>query len=235
MKIMTYNVQHFQLFNSEDKRIDFSAYADVLNEVDPDILGLNEIRGKGDLVGYENQIFEISKLVKMENSYFAKAIMVEGKAPYGNALLSKSKILKAETIPIPDPNPRRYNGYYETRCLLKARLESGYTVCVLHMGLNEDEQENAVKVVLDNIEDERFILMGDFNTVPNSEVLRPIRERLYDTALSTDESLFTWRTDKPYQKIDYIFTSHDVKVKSITMPGYLNSDHFPLVVEVEDI
>ena len=234
MKIMTYNVQHFALFNTEERKINFQTYANVLNEVDADIVGLNEIRGKGDLVGYDDQISEISKLVTHENSYFAKAIMVEGKAPYGNALLSKSKILEAKTIPIPDPVPRKYNGFYETRCLLKAKLESGYTVCVLHMGLNEDEQENAVKVVLDNIEDERFILVGDFNTVPDSEVLKPLRERLFDTANMTDDSLFTWRTDKPYQKIDYIFTSKDIKVKSITMPKYPYSDHFPLVVEIED-
>ncbi len=235
MKIMTYNVRHFTLFNTAERNIDFATYANVLNEVDADIVGINEIRGKGDLVGYDDQISEISKLVKMENSYFARAIMVEEKGPYGNALLSKSQIVEAKTIPIPDPNPRKYDGYYETRCLLKAKLASGYTVCVLHMGLNEDEQENAVKVVLDNIEDERFILMGDFNTVPDAEVLNPLRERLFDTALLTEDSLFTWRTDKPYQKIDYIFTSKDIKVKSIAMPKYPYSDHFPLIVEIEDI
>lgn len=235
MKIMTYNVQHFALFPTAERKIDFATYANVLNEVDADIVGLNEIRGKGDIVGYDDQIGEISKLIKMKNSYFARAIMVEGKAPYGNALLSKSQIVEAKTIPIPDPNPRRFNGFYETRCLLKAKLASGYTVCVLHMGLNEDEQENAVKVVLDNIEDERFILMGDFNTAPDAKVLNPIRERLFDTALLTDDPLFTWRTDKPYQKIDYIFTSNDIKVKSITMPKYPYSDHFPLIVEIEDV
>ena len=53
----------------------------------------------------------------------------------------KYPIASAETIPVPDPlkEGRVEGGYYETRCLLKARLECGLVVLVIHFGLNPDE------------------------------------------------------------------------------------------------
>ena len=84
-----------------------------------------------------------------------------------------------ETIKIPDPNPKRVEGgYYETRCLLKAELQNGLLVLVTHFGLCIDEQENAVKTILENIRDEKCILMGDFNVTPDNELLSPIKAKM---------------------------------------------------------
>ena len=117
-----------------------------------------------------------------------------------------------ENIPIPDPNPKKYSGYYETRCLLKAVLENGVTVLVSHFGLNRDEQENAVKTVLENLEEKKCVLMGDFNMLPENELLLPIRERMKDTADFFGYPLLSFPSDKPDRKIDYIFVSPDVEV-----------------------
>ena len=234
MKILSYNVQHCASFMN-DKKIDFPLFAKAITDLGADVVGFNEMRGKGISPDFEDQLGELSRLTGISNGYFAKALDVAGKGPYGNALLSKYPIASAETIQVPNPAVRKYNGYYEPRCLLKAKLECGLTVAIIHMGLNPDEQENAVKTVIANMENEKFILMGDFNVRPENEVLNPIRERLFDTAAISDGALLSFPSDVPNRKIDYIFTSHDIKVKSVDVPALTCSDHRPYIIEIEDI
>ena len=43
----------------------------------------------------------------------------------------------------------------------------------------------------------------------------------------------TFPSDKPVEKIDYIFVSRDIKVLSAYVPEIIASDHRPLVAEIE--
>ena len=225
MKIMSFNTQHCLDFI--EQKIDFQIMADAIKSVNPDIVGLNEMRGKGTDPQYDNQTSILSELTGMKHHYFAKAIEFDGENPYGNALLSKLPILSSETIPVPDPDPKTGTEYYETRCLLKAKLDGGITVLVIHFGLNQDEQENAVNTVLENIEKEKCILMGDFNVTPEDGVLNPIRKCMKDVADCFNKPLLTFPSDKPDRKIDYIFVSPDVEVISADIPEIVASDHRP--------
>lgn len=232
MKIMTFNTQHCASYRNGLK-IDFSLFARKIMQSGADIVGLNEIRGKGEASDYEAQTEILASLSGMPYSYFARAIMVRGQNPYGNALLSKYAILEAKTVMIPDPLTRVEGRRYETRCILKARLACGLTVAVVHVGLNRDEQACALCTLMEEIEDERFILMGDFNMTPDDPLLSPIRERLFDTALLSDDPLLTFPSDAPDQKIDYIFTSRDLRVKNVCVPKWVVSDHRPCIIEIE--
>jgi len=225
MKIMSFNTQH--CLNHIEQKINFQIMADAIKECDADIVGLNEMRDKGTDPEYEKQTDILAKLTDMKHHYFAKATDINGANPYGNAILSKYPIVSAETIPVPDPDPRTGTEYYETRCLLKAKLECGVTVLVIHFGLNPDEQKNAVNTVIENLEKEKCILMGDFNVTPEDDVLNPIRERMKDVADWFDMPLLSFPSDKPYEKIDYIFVSPDVEVISADIPGIVASDHRP--------
>ena len=231
MKIMTFNVQHFENFNTG--KIDFASFAEYIKNSDADIIGLNEIRSKGIDPDYENQMKIISEFSGIENYYFAKAFDFGGNNPYGNGMLSKFKIVEIENIPIPDPEVRAYDGYYETRCLIKAKLENGITVMVTHFGLNPDEHANAAKTVAENLEREKCILMGDFNVTPDNPVLNPIRERMTDTAQLFNEELLSYPSDKPDVKIDYIFVSPDIEVITADIPPIVASDHRPHTAEIK--
>ena len=134
MKIMSFNTQH--CLNFIEQKIDFQVMADAIKSLNPDIVGLNEMRGKGTNPQYDNQTSILSELTGMKHHYFAKAREINGENPYGNALLSKLPILSSETILVPDPEPKSETGPYETRCLLKAKLDGGITVLVIHFGLN---------------------------------------------------------------------------------------------------
>ena len=227
MKIMTFNTQH--CLNYIERHIDFDIMAKAINDQGADIVGLNEMRGQGAHPHYIEQVKKLSELTGLKYWYFAEAIRFDlgGVNPYGNGFLSRYPIVSAETVMIPDPDPKTGKNYYETRCVLKAKLEGDITVLVSHFGLNDDEAENAVKTVVENLADEKCILMGDFNLTPDDKILKPIYDRMKDTAELFTEPQFSFPSDKPDQKIDYIFVSRDVEVISAEIPPVVASDHRP--------
>jgi endonuclease/exonuclease/phosphatase family metal-dependent hydrolase len=230
MKIMTFNTQH--CLNYLEQKIDFAVMAKAILDCGADIVGLNEMRDQGTHRDYTPQVDTLSELTGLPHFFFAKAIELTGKGPYGNGLLSRYPIVEAESIPIPDPEPRNYDGYYETRCVLKAKLAGGITVLACHFGLNPDEQENAVATICQHLVDEKCILMGDFNVLPEDPVLDPIRERMKDTADLFGKTLFSFPSDAPDRKIDYIFVSKDVEVLTADIPTIVASDHRPHTAEI---
>ena len=230
MKIMTFNTQH--CLNYLEQKIDFPLMAKTITNLGADIIGLNEMRGAGEHPEYTAQTETLSALTGIENYYFAKAIDVGGVDPYGNGLLSKIPFASVETVPIPDPVPKAGGRGYETRCLLKAKLQNGFTVLVTHFGLNPDEQENAVATVLKHLTDEKCILMGDFNVTPDNPVLSPIRARMRDTADAFPVPLLSFPSDRPEIKIDYVFVSPDVEVLSADIPAVVAADHRPHTADI---
>ncbi len=230
--LMSYNTQH--CMNYLTKEIDFDIMEDTIRKCGADIVGMQEMYKKG--VGSVRlpQAEHLAERLGFYH-YFASALCPKDGNDYGNALISRYPILEAETIMIPNPVEKKYHGYYETRCLLKAKLDvaGGLTVLVGHFGLNPDEHENAVDTVLANMADERCVLMGDFNMQPENEILNPIRERLYDTAEKFDGPKRSWPSDDPTMKIDYIFTSKDMQVLSADIPAIVSSDHRPHIATIE--
>ena len=230
MKVMSFNTQH--CLNYVERHIDFELMAKTILDQNADIVGLNEMRGKGENPEYTDQVKVLSELTGMEHWFFAEAIQVKGGGPYGNGLLARRPILHAEVIPIPFPDPRTGTRYYEKRCLLKAKLEGDITVLVTHFGLNDDEAENAVKTILEHLTEERCILMGDFNLTPDSPILAPLYDRMKDTAACFTHPQYSFPSDHPTQKIDYMFVSPDVEVIYAEIPPVVASDHRPYTANI---
>lgn len=231
MNIMTFNIQHCMVHKRGD--IDFKLYADTISRFSPDIVSMNEVRNESADAEYENQPKILSELTGIKYHYFAETLKFDGVNPYGNAILTKYPIISAEIIPIPDPVTHAYNGYYETRNILKVKLDCGLTVMVTHWGLNRDEQINAQKTVLENLDSEKCILMGDFNVDYTNDLLEPIRAKMFDTAKLFSEPLLSYPSDNPIDKRDYIFTTPDIKVLSADIPPIVVSDHRPYVAKIE--
>lgn len=208
--------------------------ADAIIKCGADVIGLQEMRDESEDEEYEAQTKIIAEKLGFYY-YFAEAIRFDGKNPYGNALISRYPIISAETILIPNPVVPEYDGYYETRCLLKARIDvdDGINVLVSHFGLNPDEHRNAVQTIAANISLERCVLMGDFNVEPDNPVLQPIMEKLHDTATEFDLPKFSFPSDVPNVKIDYIFVSKDIMVSSADIPEVIASDHRPHTATIE--
>ncbi len=231
---MTFNIQH--CLNYIERHIDFPLFAKTISDSGADIVGLNEVRGKGAHPDYEEQALILAGLAGYKYHYFARAIDFNGCDPYGNAVLSKYPIISEETVMIPDPEPKRYGGYYETRCIAKLVIDTGVPLTVLstHFGLNRDEHENARDAVLKTIADSRCVLMGDFNVTPESDILTPIRDRMRDASEGYGD-MFSFPSDKPDRKIDYIFVSKDISVLSASVPALTVSDHRPHTADIDII
>ena len=223
---MTYNVLHFE--NIRTRQIDYDAFARVIREADADVVGLNEVYGAS--AAFADQTREVARRLGYE-SFFSEAFLDDGVNPFGNALLSRYPIRSAQTIPIPYPAVREGTEYYEPRAVLQAEIE-GMTVLVTHFGLNPDEQENALQTVLPLLRAEKCILMGDFNVTPDAAVLRPIRARMQDADAFLPDGTMSFPSDIPRKKIDYIFTSRDLRIEEAQIPPVVVSDHRPFRVSL---
>lgn len=231
--LMSYNTQH--CLNYVTREIDFDIMAETIRKCGADIIGLQEMFDLGETEEFTTQTAVLAEKLGFYH-YFAEATRLnKGEYPYGNGLISRYPILEAETVIIPDPAVRTGTRYYETRCVLKAKIDvaGGLDVLVTHFGLNPDEQENAVNTVIANLPTEKCVLMGDFNVRPENERIIPIRERLYDTAELFDAPKGSWPSDEPKGKIDYIFTTKDLKVLSADIPAIVSSDHRPHLATIE--
>lgn len=226
LRVMSYNVLHFE--NVRTGEIDYDAFAAVVREKNADIVGLNEVYGGAAKRG--EQAAELAKRLGWHWA-FSEAFLDDGTEPFGNAVVSRFPIERAETIPVPYPAVRRGPEYYEPRAVLRARI-AGHTVLVTHFGLNTDEQENALGTVLPLLETERCILAGDFNVTPDAPVLAPIREKMQDVDAFLPAGTMSFPSDDPRIKIDYIFTSADYTVLTADIPAVVVSDHRPYLAEL---
>ncbi|MBR6747796.1 MAG: endonuclease/exonuclease/phosphatase family protein [Clostridia bacterium] len=244
LKVMTFNMQHglnylkYKSLPKDEKYdcIDIDLMADAIRKCDPDIVGLNEVRGRGEDPLYFDEAEQIAAKLGY-HCYFGHAIRFPGHGPYGNAILSKFPIIRAERILIPDPPVKDEDAYYETRCLIKAEFDvaGGLTVYGCHFGLAKAEARNAVATLCHELETQEkpCVFMGDLNLLPESEILAPVYERLQDTAAYFTEPQLSFPSDAPDRKIDYVFVSRDVKVLEAEIPAIVAADHRPHTALIE--
>ena len=241
LKAVTYNICSGRVFTNGPAPdfgkylIDVNEAASALEKYGADIIALNEVRGEGPGKDYTDQTGTIAARLGC-HAFFGPAIRFDG-GPYGNALLSRFPILDAQIIPIPDPPVRDEKAYYETRCLIRARLDvpGGLTVFVSHFGLAQSEKRNAVATLLDALKtvDTPVLFMGDLNMEPDDPILSPVFSALRDTADILPERPLTFSTYKPEMKIDYIFASDCLTVLEARALHETASDHRPYMAILE--
>ena len=226
LRVMSWNVLHFE--NVRTGAIDYDAFAAAVRDSGADVAGLNEAYG-----GCASSGEQAAQLAERLGWYwcFSEAFPDDGVDPFGNAIVSRFPIDRAETIPIPYPEERNGTEYYEPRAVLRAQI-AGHTFLVTHFGLNPDEQENALQTVLPLLQARRCILTGDFNVTPDAAVLSPIRAKMRDVDAFLPAGTMSFPSDAPRKKIDYIFTSSDYTVTAAEIPAVVVSDHRPYIAAI---
>ncbi len=239
MRVMTFNIQH--ALDYKNQMVDVNLFIRKIKEYDADICGLNEVRGDGPLEDYTDQTNAIADGLGY-NRYFGEAIKVKGTSPYGNAIVANIPFKSVETIRIPDSEETdeiNRDGdpvHYESRIIIKALFEKGgkdFCVLVTHMGLAVSERINAVKTLCNLIDETEMplILMGDFNSTPDDEILFPLFERLEDTnAFSSNPDTSTYASYSPDIKIDYILFRGMECTNAATVEEII-SDHYPIIAD----
>jgi len=78
------------------------------------------------------------------------------------------------------------------------------------------------------------IVVGDFNTPPGAWSLRPLRERMTDAFAAAGLGFgHTFPSEFPLIRIDYIWCTPDIRVRSCRVVRSAASDHCALVAELE--
>ena len=85
------------------------------------------------------------------------------------------------------------------------------------------------------------IMGGDFNILPEADSIGAFRESGYrdliqEFAIPTTRNRLAWeRYPNPYLYSDYVFTTPEVPVRSLSVQDVEISDHLPLILEVADL
>lgn len=214
---------------------DFDEASYFLKETNADIIGLQEVKSddpKRNVIGYlQNLGYEY---------VFAPVKHMWGKKNYndGPAVFSKYPI-KNNRIYILSKEDHR--AAVKADIQIEDKILHVFSTHLLHTHqqpslIQLEQADNLVKIT----SQEKTILMGDLNALPDSDTVKKISL----TLVNTDPNLLpTWSnylegclTCSPkgvIYKLDYIFTSKDLKKKNYKVEGSKASDHLPISVLVE--
>lgn len=77
------------------------------------------------------------------------------------------------------------------------------------------------------------ILAGDMNATPESPELVPLFQQFEDTwALMNEDPGYTFPSESPNKRIDYVLTTPGMDVQSATVLPSMASDHLPVTADI---
>ena len=208
LRIMSYNVRHCA---GMDLVVDYDRTATVIAQQQPDVIALQELDSMTGRSGHQDQLDELA-LRTGYHPVFGAAIEFDG-GQYGVGILSHETPVSTKRIPLPGEEPR---------VLLVVELEDYVIACThLDLPLIVEEAERWEKP---------FILAGDWNDEPGSELLEAMTQHF--TVLSGNDA--TYPADEPTACIDYVaaFNGRAEAIGSHVIDEPEASDHRPLVVWV---
>ncbi|MBI3366694.1 endonuclease/exonuclease/phosphatase family protein [Candidatus Roizmanbacteria bacterium] len=243
---MTLKLLHWNILYKEK----IENILETIKKIKPDILCLQEL-SQG--FKYNNYIDTPKYLAqKLHYSYyFHKGI--EGKnRTIGNGIFSRFPIIKTRFSYIKKPQP--FTGWAdwttEARIYVETLIEihgKFISFATTHLSYNsrfiqseEKKKEANTLVSIIRKKKSQYILTGDFNSVPLSYTIDQVQDYLVNCGPNTKEK--TWST-KPHRdkwewevnglnwRLDYVFSTKDMTVKSSKIVNTPYSDHLPIVIE----
>lgn len=234
IRVMSYNVRHCAGMKYD---LDLERTASVIERYHPDFVALQELDSCATRSQTVYQAAELGKLTLMHATY-ASAIPLQG-GSYGIGILSRQKPLSVKRIAIPSRS--------EDRMLLVCEFSDCVVACT-HISLLEDEHLASAEIIIEEAArwQKPFIIMGDWNSEPDSPFIRRIKERF---AILSDTKALTYPADKPEICIDYVAVYNPDYEKqpkadksAITPPAVhrdvwviedsVSSDHRPIVADI---
>lgn len=200
VRILTFNILHGGTTQGD---FDLDKIATVIQQTNPDLVALQEVDFKTNRARQYDLATELGWRTKMA-PLFGKAMNYDG-GGYGEGVLTKMPIISSRNIPLP------HSPGNEPRAALEVTVElkSGDTICFIGTHLEHQrgstdrtEQVNEInRVFLPN--KYPTILAGDLNDTPESEAITILKKYWNDSA--EDNSAFTYSSENPQMRIDYIF------------------------------
>lgn len=227
----------------------------LIKELNPDVVCMQELT-----IGstFQDNVNVIEYLAKELGYYqFHKAIPnlapSEDVGELANGILTRLPIVSTSWKWIQEPQhggttyDDQYRSYVEVTVNMdETKLSFGTThISYTHRFIDTPQK----KVEADNLltiaenKDRAYILTGDFNSLPDSYLVTNMQKRL--SHAGPDFGVKSWTT-KPFSyndfvetdlnwRLDYVFTTSDIKVLSSEAIGTEYSDHLPILTKLQQM
>jgi endonuclease/exonuclease/phosphatase family metal-dependent hydrolase len=236
LRVMSWNVHGLR---GSDGRVDPERVARVIDDVRPDVAGLQEVGAPALPGGPGNAADLLARLTGLEGAFGRTMDHPRGFA-YGNAILARHPIVATRSYDLSVPGR-------EPRGCLRADVELPDLVLhvfAAHLGLHWRERRLQAAALLsaDILRDAALlhplVLVGDFNSMSNRSVVpRWLRRELTDCALAVRDEAPTFPARFPLLRLDHCYVGPALRVvgcEVVRSPlARRASDHLPLVVELE--
>ncbi|OGL38835.1 hypothetical protein A3J32_00830 [Candidatus Saccharibacteria bacterium RIFCSPLOWO2_02_FULL_46_7] len=224
---------------------------ELTGKINPDILCCQEIT-KNSFVNPKRDIpEEISRVLGGEYRYQSVANTLEGQpSDMGNAIFSKLPIV-TDTNLLVQTTTSDIDWSYQNRGYVQAEIRIGQkilTVGTTHLSyvdyfVETDARNREADKLIEAIKKkkEHYILTGDFNSAPDSKTIKRIEKILRSAGPPHTQNTFSTKffkhndfvVDSLDWRLDYIFTSPDIKVLSSKIIKTDYSDHLPVLAELQ--
>lgn len=233
IRIMTYNIHHCNP-PSKPGFIDIDAIINTIRAQAPDLVALQEVDVHTDRSGAFNQAQEIAKKLNM-HYFFGKAIDYGG-GEYGLAILSRYPLSEAMVHRLPTQPETK--GEPRIVALAKVTLPGGTAIRIgsTHLDAQKSSQNRELQIrkidTIASAEKLPFIIAGDFNAPPESEVIRQLDTSFTRTCQDCPPTI---PVENPNKAIDFIAYTparkFSVKNHRVIHEKYA-SDHLPVIAEI---
>jgi endonuclease/exonuclease/phosphatase family metal-dependent hydrolase len=227
LRVLSYNI-HGRAHRLSGRYLRWIAR--VIEQTEPDVVGLQEVHRGGWIVRHEDQAETLAKLTGMDLR-FGRSFGRSG-GEFGNAVLTRGEIRASEVVLLPGPG--------EPRTVLHTRIafpdaapEIDFFVTHLAAGFRSSRPARTLQAqgLLERLRQSSgpFVLVGDFNAPPQAPELKTLMAAEI-FRLCGEEVACTHRILR--QRIDWVladpgWTTHDSRVVQAGP-----SDHWPVLVEL---
>ncbi|MGH7447943.1 MAG: endonuclease/exonuclease/phosphatase family protein [Longimicrobiales bacterium] len=228
-RAVTYNIRHGR---GIDGLVDLERTADVLRNLDPDVVALQEVDNRVERSGRLDEAARLGELLGMHHA-FGSFMEYQG-GQYGLAVLSRCRMRRVTPLRLTEGN--------EPRVALAVEIEqpdgSALAIVNVHFDWVRNDsfrftQATEVAAFLDTLT-APYILAGDFNDEPGSRTLELFQVRAREARKPRDARL-TFSSTDPAKEIDFIFAAPADAWSAgmvAVVPETIASDHLPVFAEL---
>lgn len=236
LKVLSWNIWHGKFL---DEIISFLKLAQA------DIIGLQEVLETGN----SNTADIIAKALGYHSVYFQAIKKTRLGKSQGNATLSKYPLEKTKVHFLSNPAFYTKTAETEPRIAVEAKIKidkTEITVFTTHLAYSLKFRDSKFRdMQVDNLDkllpSSKAILMGDFNSYPDSKYIQRISKIMTNTDKDLTKPTWPlyphdyegWQEKEVRHRLDYIFVSKDIKVKSFQVEDSRASDHYPISAVLE--
>jgi endonuclease/exonuclease/phosphatase family metal-dependent hydrolase len=229
VRIMSYNLHSgFDVTG----RLNLDGIAQAIETERPDVIGLQEVSRGWVLDGSIDMLTWLSQRLQLPYLWAPTADPI-----WGNALLSRYPVTDVHWYAMPNNDQVR-----PPRGYVVATLDVGgqpLTVIVTHLHHEADSALRVPQVAAMNATwsgRAATVLLGDLNATPDAPEMQLLRDAGWIDAFTQSGASgdgFTYASNHPYHRIDYIYHSADLTARDFHVAAGTASDHSGIAVTID--